>query len=106
MKAFKKKNCRLNRFLRERKYRLSVFGMTPHFDWKFLLLVSLITLIVISVVGVTTYADIIGISESDIANDPVEQTYVNPEKVKEFLSEFEQKERRFESLMSATKVAE
>lgn len=80
--------------------------MTPHFDWKFLLLMSLTTLIVISVVGVATYANITGISESDIADDPVTQTYVSPEEVKEFLSEFDQKERRFDSLMGATKVAE
>lgn len=106
MISFKKQQDTWNRFLRERKYRLSLFGLTPHFDWKLILLLSLLTLIAISVAGIGTYRRVVSLSESDIDLEPVTHTFVNPNEVNKFISEFEKKDKRFNTLLGASTVAE
>ncbi len=106
MASFKKQQDRWNRLLRERKYRISVFGLTPHLDWKFILFLSTVALAVIAVAGFGTYKNIVSLSESNITLEPVQQHLVNPDEVNEFVSEFDKKKDRFNALFGDSTVAE
>jgi hypothetical protein len=101
----KQKN-RWNRFLRERKYRISVFGLTPHFDWKIILFTSVVILVFITIFSFNIHLNITNISETDITTESIGEEYVNSDEINAFLSEFQEKEMRFNDLMNTSTVAE
>ncbi len=65
---FDKQKDKWNQILRQRKYRPSLFGMSVHFDWKFLLFINLIIAIYILFFGLNLYSDINNIINSDFSD--------------------------------------
>jgi hypothetical protein len=88
----------INRFNREKKYRLSVFSMYPHFDWRVLLSVSFICLILITAAGFQIYNTILESSDYEIVDTDRLSRFIDKNKLDETLKRFEEKEEMFNSL--------
>jgi hypothetical protein len=66
---FDKQKDKWNQILRERKYRPSFFGLSAHFDWKIILLFTIMTLILITFFGLSMQRKIDYVIEKDYSTD-------------------------------------
>jgi low affinity Fe/Cu permease len=66
---FDKQKDKWNQILRERKYRPSFFGLSAHFDWKIILLFTIMTLILITFFGFSMQRKIDYVIEKDYSTD-------------------------------------
>jgi hypothetical protein len=94
----KQKNI-FNQMFRERKYRLSIFGVSPHFDWKILLILILIIFIVVAVYAQNLLLDIKSIDKLEF-NESVQTNKINTEEIQKNVNIFEKNKIIFTELMN------
>jgi len=83
----------------ESKYKLSVFGFSPNFDWKFLLNTFWLVLIILSVFSFYTYTNIMKAEDSG-ANYYSTGKKINTEKINKTIERFDLRKQSFFDLTS------
>lgn len=66
---FQKQKDKWDQILRDRKYRPSFFGLSAHFDWKIILLFTIMTLIIITFFGLSMQKKINIVTERDYSSE-------------------------------------
>ena len=66
---FKKQQNRWNQIRSERKYRTSFFGLSVHFDWKIILVFTLVAIFTITIFGLLMQRKIVEISNKDYSTE-------------------------------------
>jgi|GEM_PF-1792164 len=105
MFSFKKQKNIWNEIVREKKYRLSAFGLSPSFDWKVLLFLAFIGLVSMSAFSYSIYTNIVEISSYQIDTSKRE-TEIDLEKVNSVISEFDSRKEKFDSFFIKNTQAE
>ena len=62
---FQKQKDQWDQILRDRKYRPSLFGLSAHFDWKVVLLFTVMSLVIITFFGISVQNKIDYVTEKD-----------------------------------------
>ena len=63
MPSFQKQKNSWNQYLRERRYKISAFGLKPETDWKILLSLTVIAALFVSIGGFIMYEGVLNTSE-------------------------------------------
>lgn len=88
---------------KQRKYQLSVFGMTPDFDWGFILVLSAVLIFASSIFNYSTYKNVVAaINEEPVAPIAVREP-VTIDEIEKLVSEMKDKKVRFDALVGPLK---
>lgn len=92
MKLLDNQKIRFERFMRDRKYRLSVFGASPQFDWAVLIFGFLVCLVIVLSLGYLSYKILTDFNlKEEVQVENLNQ--INEEEVDNILMDFNKPER-------------